>query len=394
MNLSLKDLSIVADASIPLAYSANRVFSLNFKNKEIAFYTQRYYEKYRFHGDENERNVIKIESTDDLTTILHRFGYLMKKLSIVIRHQYIFDEFMDKCNENLIELNLMIKRCDIQLNRPFGNLKKLKLLSESGYCVSPSWQQTNIYFPNVCCLEIEDYNELFTIEKSFIGKVPNLVEFSYAKLKNGSDDEKKKLNRISQFINVNDQITKLRLHGNLEDFNDFGQHIRWNNFKLEYLDLSVTGIIDVSFFTKLKYLRSLKISACDLIRISNGPLLPALETLSYVHTFQRFIRDTLSKMFEHFVHMNRFLKNFNFICEDKMRAFDLIAIVRSLKLLLDGLEHLQDIKIYLKRRYECDEYTRIDSIAETEFSALRQHYRNRCLNLSFVSLDRADSFLK
>lgn len=391
-NFSLKDLAIVGDTSISLSYSANRVFKTNFKNKEIAFYTQKYYEKYRFRGSKSEQMVEKIESSDELSTILHRFGSLIKKLSIVIRHQHIFDEFLDKCNENLIELNLMIKLCDLQLTRPFENLKKLKLLTESGYCVSPSWRDINRYFPKVYCLEIEDYNELFTIEKDFIGKIPNLVEFSYSSLKDRFNEETQKLERISQFINVNDQITTLRLHGDLKDFNDLGQHIRWDNLKLKYLDVSVSGIIDVSFFAKLNYLRSLKISACDLIRISNGPILPALDTLSYVQTIEPFIEDTIQIMFEHFVHMNPLLKNFNFICEERMYAIELIAIVRSLKILLDRLEHLQDIKIYLKRKYSCDEYKRIDSIAETEFPALRQHYRKRPLNLNFVCSDRANRF--
>lgn len=390
MNLSLKELAIVADTSISLTYSANRVFKLNFKNKEIAFYTQKYYEKYRFGGCESERKVEKIESSDELSTILHRFGFLIKKLSIVIRNQHIFDEFLDKCNENLIELNLMIKLCDLQLTRPFENLKKLKLLTESGYCVTPSWRQINRYFPKVYCLEIEDYNELFTIEKSFIGKIPNLMEFSYASLKDRFSDETQKLVKIAHFINVNDQITKLRLHGDLKDFNDLGQHICWDKFMLKYLDVSVSGIIDISFFTKLKYLRSLKISANNLIRIINGPHLPTLETLSYVQTIELIVEDTLRTMFEHFVHMNPLLKNFNFICEEKMYANDLIAIVRLLKILFDRLEHLQDIQIHLKRQYNCNEYKRIDSIAKKEFSALRKHYRKRSLNLNFVCLDRAN----
>lgn len=388
-NLSLKDLAIVADTSISLTYSANRVFKSNFKNKEIAFYTQKYYEKYRFCGSDSERKVEKIESSDELSTILHRFGCLIKKLSIVIRHQHIFDEFLDKCNENLIELNLMIKLCDLQVTRPFENLKKLKLLTESGYCVLPSWRQLKIYFPKVCCLEIEDYNELFTIEKSFVEKIPNLVEFSYARLTD-REGQTQKLERIAQFINANDQITKLRLHGDLKDFNDFGQHIRWGNFELKYLDVSVNGIIDVSFFAKLKSLRTLKMSASDLIRISDGPLLPALETLSYVQTIEPIVEDTIRTMFEHFVHMNPCLKHFNFICEERMYAIDLMAIVRSLKILLDGLKHLQDIEIQLKRQYNCDEYKRIDSIAETEFPALRQHYRKRSLNLRFVCVNRAN----
>lgn len=389
-HLPLKDLAVVADASTIITDSAYRVFATKYKNKEIAFYAQKYYEKYRFRNSESERKVEKINSSDELSRILHQFGFLIQKLSIVVRHQHIFDKFLYNCNKNLIELSLMIKICNLQLTRPFENLKKLKILTESGYFVTPSWRQINTYFPKVCCLEIEDYNELFTIEKSFIGTIPNLVEFSYSILRNHLNDETEKMKRIAQFINVNDQITDLRLHGDLTDFNDIEQIVSWDRFKLTSLDISVNGIIDISFFTKLKYLRSLTIFAYDLIRISDGPLLPALETLNYVHKLEPITDVTLHVMFEHFLHMSPHLKNFNFICEERMYAVELVTIVQSLTILLKGLIHLQNIEIHVKRRYNSEEYKRIDSIAEKEFPLLLSHYEKRSLNLKFVCVDRVN----
>lgn len=342
--LSLNDLTMVADTNVHLKASAIRVFNLKFKNMRIV-----------------------LNSPGQSLIILDHFGPSIRKLSIFIQSEQSFEMLNEKCSGNLIELKILLRRGeDFQLTRPFERLQKLQLITKFKYRSFNSPLSINQYFPKLRCLEIENTKFAFEFDRNLhIEHLPNLAKFSYDD-KGMSCIYGRVYNNIAKMLNLNNQITSLRL--SVKEFDDLGPYIDWHKFEsLRHLSISSEHSWKVASIAKLKYLRALTFSTgygSELLKFLE------LEPFSYG-----------CKIYES-------LKHFNIIFEKKMVPYYLADIGHSLSRFIDRFGQLEDISVKLKTVYSNEEYAELVSIAEREFTAIRLKYPTRRLNLNMICLER------
>lgn len=276
-HLDLKNLIMAANTTDRLAYSAIRAFGSNFKNKEFAFNSKGTEHLLWLDDRECESDVEKFSLVDCLTT-LYLFGPMIQKLTIDVPSQALLDQVINICGDNLTELNILFSRKGLKLAKPLPKLQKLKLITTNHY-ITDSWKQINQMYPKLRCLHIQCGEKPFLYDQSMIETIPNLEKFSHIGINYSESEKIRQFKRFFDFLNLNHQITSLRLDGRLKIlFNNLNK-LNWSSFDTRHLNISTYGLVNVRMFAELKELQSLRLSA----RCYNGMrgiLFPKLEVFS------------------------------------------------------------------------------------------------------------------
>lgn len=222
--LEICDLVKVAGANSHLFNSANRVFCLNFSNREIV------YDPYR--ESSWPENVI--------LGVLSTFGMNVKKLRIQFGCDQEFDKkihklLVEKCHLNLIELSVDEIRPYLSLNQTFPKLQKLIYCNSRSYGMNDSWTEFNVRFPNIHSLELKHVDNCL-YNKSFVCHLPKLEIFGFYPWSPQSED----FLIIAKFLNTNKQIKNFTLHGHgaMNDLTDGLQMaINWSDLNLRKLHI-------------------------------------------------------------------------------------------------------------------------------------------------------------
>lgn len=218
LNLSITDLVNAANADDSLALSAVRVFSVNFKNKNIVF------------GFPKIPNSITDQTT--FQSVLAHFGGKIQKLISRVENQFILNEIVDKCHLNLQEWYIDCQQEIINIDRQCPNLKKLSL--------------------------IFSFND-----SSFIDQIPNLetIEIVDWELSPIGDENPESIRNIACFVNNNKQISDLFISHESTAIVRLQQSINWDELNIEKLGIFTSFEPDLKTIRFGKNLRSLMLSA-------------------------------------------------------------------------------------------------------------------------------------
>lgn len=281
-NLSFEDLISASIANELLAASAFRVFTLQFKNDEIAYFKTGY-EEYMFGFD--QRNVQTIPNNMLAPTLQH-FGSSIKKLIVQVENQSALDRIIDQCGSTLSELTILIDHADLELKQPFLNLKELNLIILA-HNLTDSWKKINQHFPTVRSLRIKTHQKNFFYDDSLTEHIPNLDTFSHEKIQFPVTNRKEQIRMMLRFLNNNKQIKSLRLGDIPSEFNEIQQHIEWDKFMITDLDVSTDFEINFGMIQCLSNLRSLTVK-CEGFEVTESWYisLPLLEKMTvWIHGY-------------------------------------------------------------------------------------------------------------
>lgn len=352
-NLSFEDLISASISNKILAASACRVFILQFKNEEIAYFKTDY-EEYIFGSD---KRIVRNIPDNTLVSILQNFGSSIKKLIVHVKDQSVLDEIIDQCGSTLSELTILIDQADMELKQPFWNLEKLNLII-FGHNLTDSWKKINQNFPNIRALGIKTHQKNFLYNDSIIEHIPNLESFSHDNIKFSVKHRRRQIRMMVRFLNNNKQIKSLRLSDVPSEFNKIQRKVEWDKFEITDLDLSTDFKINFGMIQRLSNLRSFKVMCKGFVLTDAWHInLPHLEEMTvWIHGL---LRSQMSFAFDYMISKNACLKKLEIriVNAYPLDIIDLMYHICVLSKIQKQLEHIVFKMINKNHLYESFNFT-------------------------------------
>lgn len=257
-NLSLDDLTSVADSNKAMNASAIRVFNLRFKSNFIVLATGHLDWLFWCSSDVDKKTKTnEIRNKMNIVPAVNHFGASMTAIRICINDSSLAI-FFEKCSINLTKLYIHVNHCHLKLNQIFENVRELVLILHS--CnIDESWTDSlSTFFPALQRFEIRNNMQEweFRFQNTFINHIPTLNHFTY---KGQVCETQEQLVKIGRFINANNQITTLDLSNSTHSLNKLLKFIEWDALAVERLNIKTHHRLDVGFLDKLQNLHTLKL---------------------------------------------------------------------------------------------------------------------------------------